>query len=342
MPVRSLLFLLLLLAPLSAAAAQELPAPLDLEAAAARAVETAADVRTAELDLAAAERELARVEADPTTLRVPRLNAQHAVAAAQDDLRNARAVARDAAADAFEGVLEAEDTAAIAEAALAIARTEAEAARIRLEAGAATRSDVDRADDAVRSAERDLRDARQALELARDRLASRLAVAEVPALAETDAEPQVPGLEATVARLDENAALRAARRSVTVAEARLEAVDVAFTVPRSEIESARDALETAEVRAGDLEDSLRLAVRQAHNAVLAAEGRWASAREQVATAEEDLRVATVRFEAGSIAEVTLERARLDLLRRQADARVARHGLRDALRSLETTILGAST
>jgi outer membrane protein TolC len=119
-------------------------------------------------------------------------------------------------------------------------------------------------------------------------------------------------------------------------------VDVDFTVPRSEIESAEDALETARVRAADLEDSLTLAVRQAHNAVLAAEGRLASAREQVATAEEDLRVANARFEAGSIAQVTLERAHLDLRRRQADARVALHGLRDALRSLDATLLGAQS
>ena len=341
MLVRSLSFLLFAFLPFAAAVAQDLPTPLDLETAFARAIEVAADVRTAQLDLAAAERELSRAEADPTTLRVPRLNAEHAVEAARDDLRNARAVSRDATSDAYETVLEAEDTAQIAEAALAIARIEAEAARIRLDAGAATRSDVDRAEDAVRSAERDSRDANQALELARDRLASRLAVDELPPLAELDDGLQVPTADEALGRLDENASLRTARRSVVVAEARLEAVDVAFTVPRSEIESAQDALETARVRARDLEDSLTLAVRQAHNGVLAAEGRLASAREQVATAQEDLRVANARFEAGSIAEVTLERARLDLLRRRADARGAFHALRDALRSLETTILGAS-
>jgi len=338
------LFLLALIAPLLAPArGQTTTETLDLETAMDRAVQASVEVRTARLDLDAARREAARVEADPTSLRVPTLNAGHDVEAAQDALRNAEASARDAAADAFEAALEAQDSVAIADVALRIARVEARAAAIRLEAGAATESDVARAEDVVRSAERDLRDARQALELAIDRLAVRLGEAgDLPALDGAAPEPTVPSVDEATSRLDENASLRSARRAVLVARAQLEAVDVAFTVARSDVEAARDRLDSAELRADDLRSSLTLAVRQAHNAVLAAEGRLASALEQVATAEEDVRVASVRFEAGSIAEVALERAQLDLLRRSSEARVARHGLADALRSLEATILGAGS
>ncbi|MDZ7706691.1 MAG: TolC family protein [Trueperaceae bacterium] len=340
----SLLLGLVLLVPMLAPARGQAPAEaLDLATAMDRAVQASAEVRTARLDLDAAQREAARVEADPTSLRVPTLTARHDVEAARDALRNAESSARDAAADAFEAALEAQDSVAIAEVALRIARVEARAAEIRLEAGAATESDVARAQDVVRSAERDLRDAGQALELALDRLAVRLgAVGDLPTLEGADREPVVPDLDAATSRLDENASLRSSRRAVVVAQARLEAVDVAFTVARADIEAARDRLASARLRTDDLQSSLTLAVRQAHNAVLAAEGRLASAREQVATAEEDVRVASVRFEAGSIAEVALERARLDLLRRTAEARVARNGLADALRSLEATILGAGS
>lgn len=339
---RSLLSLVLALLP-APALAQALPGPLDPAAAGELAVEASVDVRTARLDLDAAERELARVEADPTSLRVPTLEARHAVEAARDALRDAEAQARDAADDGFETALETRDRVAIAEAALAIARTEAEATRIRLDAGAATRSDLGRAEDAVRSAERDLRDARAARELARDRLAVTLGVTEeLPALADAPVAAEVPSVEDALARLSENGALRAARRGVDLAQAAYDAVNVAFTVPRSEIEAARDRLDTARLREADLESSLRLAVRQAHNGVSAAEGRLASARERVATAEEDLRVQSVRFETGSIAEIALERARLDLQRSRADERAALHALADALRALEATILGAGS
>jgi outer membrane protein TolC len=339
---RSLLSLVLAVLP-TLALAQALPDPLDLSAAADLAVEASVDVRTARLDLDAAERELARVEADPTSLRVPTLEARHAAQAARDALRDAEAQARDAAADGFETALEARDRVAIAEAALAIARTEAEATRIRLDAGAATRSDLDRAEDAVRSAERDLRDARQAHDLARDRLAVTLGVTdELPVLDDAPVATEVPSVDDALARLSENSALRAAGRGVDLAQAAYDAVNVAFTVPRSEIEAARDRLDTARLRETDLESSLRLAVRQAHNAVSAAEGRLASARERVATAEEDLRVQRVRFETGSVAEISLERARLDLQRSRADERAALHALADALRGLETTILGAGS
>lgn len=342
MLLRSLLSLVVALLPV-VGFAQPLPDPLNPDAIAELATLASVDVRTARLDLDAAERELARVEADPTSLRVATLEARHAVEAARDALRDAEAQARAAADDGYETALEARDRVAIAEAALAIARTEAEATRIRLDAGAATRSDADRAEDAVRSAERDLRDARQAHDLARDRLAVTLGVpGELPVLADAPVAAEVPKVDEALGRLSENSALRAARRAVALAQAAYDAVNVAFTVPRSEIEAARDRLDTARLREADLESSLRLAVRQAHNAVSAAEGRLVSARERVATAEEDLRVQGVRFETGSIAEIALERARLDLERRRADERAALHDLADALRGLEATILGAGS
>jgi outer membrane protein TolC len=322
------------------AGAQDAPA-VDRATAEAEAVAASIEVQTARLDLDAAVRERARIDADPTTLLVPSLLARHDVEAAEDALRNAEATARDGAADAFEAALQARDGVAIARTALDIVVTEAEAARIRLEAGAATESDVARAEDAARSAERDLADAERSFALALDRLALEMGRDEVPSrLREPSDDPPVPSLDEVLARVGENAGLRAALRGVELAEAQLAAVDVAFTSARADVESAQDALATARLRADDLESSLRLALRQTYNAVLAAEARLASVREALATADEDLAVAVVRFEAGSIAQVVLERVRLDHLRRRSDVHAARTALADALRSLDATILGA--
>lgn len=318
---------------------QEAPS-LDRASVQREAVAASTDVSTAELDLEAAQRDRSRVEADPTSLRVAELRVRHAVEAAEDAVRNARAAARDAGADAFEAALQARDRVAVAEAALAIASTEARAAQIRLEAGAATESDVARAADAARASERDLADARRAYALALDRLALRMNRAEVNVpLRSIDEDPQVSALDDVLPRVAEHAGLRAARRTVELAEAQLAAVDVAFTSARADIEAAQDALATAELRASDLESTVRLAIRQAYNAVLGADARLVSAHEALATAVEDVEVAVIRFEAGSIAQVTLERVRLGRLQRRGDVHAARMALADALRSLNATILG---
>lgn len=323
------------------ALAQDAPA-LDRTTAEAEAVAAAVDVRTAQLDLDATRREAARVEADPTSLRVALLRARHDVEAAEDALRNARAAARDAGADAFEAALQARDGVAIASTALDIARIEADAARIRLEAGAATENDVARTDDVARAAGRDLADAERRFELALDRLAQAIGRDEAPRrLVEPVADPNVPSLTSVLDRTTENASLRAALRAVRLAEAQLAAVDVAFTSARADVEAAEDAVATARLRADDLAESLRLSLRQAHDAVLAADARVASAEEALATADEDVRVAVARFEAGSISQVLLERTRLERLRRRAELHTARIGYADALRSLDAAVLGVA-
>lgn len=329
-----------LLAAVASLGFAQTPAELDRAAAQREAVAASIDVATAERDLAAAERDLTRVDADPTSLRVSELGARHAVEAAEDAVRNARAAASDAGADAFEAALQARDRVGVAEAALSIASTQAEAAQVRLDAGAATESDVARAADAARSAERDLADARRAYALALDQLALRLGRDSVAGtLLAIDDDPQVPELDEVLPRVSENAGLRSARRGVALAEAQLAAVDVAFTSARADVESAEDALATAEQRANDLESTLRLAIRQAYNAVLAADARLVSAQEALVTADEDVDVAVIRFDAGSIAQVALERARLDQQRRTGEVHAARMALADALRSLDATVLG---
>ncbi len=324
------------------ALAQSTVAPLDLETAMTPAEAASPDVQTAQRDLDAALRERDRVEADPTSLRVALLDARHAADAATEALRNARHAARANAASAFETVLEAELDVRIAEADLAIRRIEADATRIRQQAGAATQTDVARAEDAQASAERDLRDAQDAAELARDRLAVALGQeGDLPPLAGATDPPVLPSLEATLARLDENAPLAAARRAVTRSEANLDAVNVPFTTPQTQIDAARDAVANAETRANDLATSLSLTLQQAYNAVTAAAGRLDGARDALTTARDDLQVAQVRFDAGSIAELDVQRADLALLRAQANETRAVHALAAALRSLESTLLGAT-
>ena len=314
---------------------------LDLERAADLAVDAAAGVAIARLDLTTAERDHARVAADPTTLRVPRLQATHAVTRAETALRNAEALARDAAASAYTAALEADDQLSRAEAALAIARTAREAVGIQFDAGAATRLDVERADDDLRGAERDVADATAARALAYDRLASLVGV-DGADLALTPAPlPQPPlALEAYLAELDANTQLQAVRQQVELAEAQLAAVDNPLSSAAADVAAARDRLDAARLQRDEQVRSLTLLVRQAHNAGLSAEARVRAAEAAAAAADEELEVQRVRFEAGSVSALALARTEQQHSAQVHALAAARHALHAAVRQLQLTLLGA--
>ncbi len=315
--------------------------PLTLDDALGRAVEASAAVRGARLDLGSAERDLARTAADPTSLRVTRLQADHAVAGAVAGLANAAMTARDAAASAYASALEADASLAIAEGAHAIAETAHEAVSIQFEAGAATRLDVERSENDRRSAERDVIDARAARALAYDRLASLLGLAGAEVTLTPLPDPgTVPPLDAYLADLDRNAQLQAAVQQAELAAAQFAAIDNPLASAPADIAAARDRLETAQLRAAEQRRSLVLLVRQAHNGALAAEARLRSAAAAAATARDDLDVQRLRFDAGSISALTLARAELQTRQQEAQLAAARHALAAALRQVDLTLMGA--
>jgi cobalt-zinc-cadmium efflux system outer membrane protein len=315
--------------------------PLTLDDALGRAVEASAAVRGARLDLASAERDLARIAADPTSLRVARLQADHAVASAVAGLANATMTAQDAMASAYASALEADAGLMVAEGAHAIAETAHEAVTIQFEAGAATRLDVERSENDRRSAERDVVDARAARSLAYDRLASLLGLTGADLTLTPLPDPgTVPPLDTYVADLDRNAQLQAAVQQAELAAAQFAAIDNPLASAPAEIAAARDRLETAQLRAAEQRRSLTLLVRQAHNGALAAEARLRSAAAAAATARDDLDVQRLRFDAGSISALALARAELQTRQQEAQLAAARHALAAALRQIDLTLMGA--
>lgn len=314
---------------------------LSLESAMAVAVDAAAAVRSARMDLNAAERDRTRVLADPTTLRIARLQAEHGVDRAVAALEGATASTEDAAARAFTDALEADDRLRLAEAALGIAGIVREATAIQLEAGAATRLDVERSDNDQRAAERDVEDARAARALAYDRLASLLGLpSQGLHLERPDPPGAVPPLERALADGEANAQLQAVVQQVELAEAQFAAVDNPLASAPADVAAARDRLDAARLQVDEQRRSLVLIVRQAHNAALAAEARLRSAEAAAATARDDLGVQRLRFDAGGISALALARAELQTLQQEAQLAAARHGLGAALRQLRLTAMGA--
>jgi outer membrane protein TolC len=316
-----------------------LAAPLSLEEALALAGERDAGVITAQAELAAAERDLARTTADPLALRLTRVQAEHALENARTALESARLTSRLSTTGAYLAALEADEALAIAEQAVAIAAIALEATEIRFNAGAATPLDVERARNDYEAARRDRDDAQQTRALSYSELASLVGLSpEALTLEPVTVMPEIPDLDDLLARLEENRQWRLARQAVELAELRLAAVDNAFSA-RAEIEAARDALASAEVRLRETRRSLALGLQQSYNAVIAAQGRLTSAAANAATARETLRAQTLRYEAGSISRLEHERAKLDAARAEAQLNSARYALLRALLQLRRTLLG---
>jgi outer membrane protein len=189
------------------------------------AVAANAEVFTAQGALDSATRGLARVQADPLALRVTLLQAQQAVSSAQQGLKAAQLKAQSNAADAFAAAREADNNVTLAEHKLDIAQTELEANNARIKAGAATNLDVERANNALAGAQRDLAAAQQSRTLAYASLASLLAIPSTFTLEGSVTLGEVPDLETALTNLESNSLVTQAQQALELAQAQLAAID---------------------------------------------------------------------------------------------------------------------
>jgi outer membrane protein len=315
------------------------PSSLTFDQTLELALSASAEVFTAQAALDSATRDLARVQADPLALLVDQLTAQQAVTSTQLALKTAQLKAQNSAADAFAAAREADSSVTLAEQSLDIAQTELEANNARLKAGAATNLDVERAQNALAGAQRDLAAAQQTRTLAYANLASLLGVAPTFTLEGAVTLAEVPDLETTLANLAANGLLMQAKQTLELAQAKLAAVDNAYSA-RSAVELARDEVARADKQAQEARRSVEITVQQSYNAVLVAQGRLQSAEAAVTTAQSDLGAQQRRFDAGSISLLDLKQSQLALTDSQNLLEQAKHALASSLRGLELTISGA--
>ncbi len=336
--MRSLVLTLALALAAFTAGAQTPADPMTLADAVRLGAEIDSAVVNARADLSAAERDLDRSEADPLALRVPVLQARQAVEAAQAGLVTALIDSRLAVSQAYFTALGADDTLALAEQQRDISSVTLEAEQVRLDAGAATQLDVDRAGNNLDDAERDVASAANDRALADAELRSLLG-SDVAALTPASDAPALAELAAVLADAQaRNAQLAATGRALALAEAQLAAVDNAFSA-RTDIESAQDRLGSARLNVEETARSLELTVRSSYNAVLSAEGRWVGARADLATAQEDLEAQRARLDAGSISPLSYRQTELSAANSASSAARALNDLLLAHLRLEQTVMG---
>jgi outer membrane protein TolC len=337
-PTAILLLLLLLLT--GAASAQSGQASLaSLQDALTLVTENSAGVTNARNTLQASERARSRTQADPLALSLETLHAEYKVGNSESALRNAILAARAEALAAYADVLNAENELRAAELNLEMARMTASAAEIRFSAGAVTQLDVDRAGFEQAAAERRLADSSSTLQLARSNLGSLAGVSPAAQLAPLTEPEQVQPLDEVLRQLESNSQLQQARQAVTTAELELAATDNPLS-SQAQIEQARSALQGAEADLASLERSLDIAVRQSYNTVVSARGNFETALARVTTARETLEAQQLRFGAGSISQLELHQAELDLLNADSQSSSALHSLLAAIQALQRSVAGS--
>lgn len=297
-----------------------------------------ASLATANTDYASTSRDLSRTQADPLALRIPIMQAEQALQRAASSLEASKLSARNTAATAFASAKEKDTSLRLAQMNLAISQTTLDATNIRLQAGAATKLELEKAQNGLASANNQLVDAQQARNLAYDNLRSLLGISGNFVLSDDVAINELPTIEDVLARLSQNSQIINSQHSLSLAEAQLAAIDNAFSA-RKDIESARDRVNNARTSLTETRRSLEINIKQSHNAVLAAQGRLQTAQASLGTAQSDYNAQSLRYNSGSISPLQLAQSELALANSHAQVEMARHALANSLRQLDLAILG---
>ena len=325
----------------SAVLAQPPQPILTLNQALTESTDLDAEVIAAKTALATAERAAARATADPFALRLPRIQANHGLEDARNNLSNARLAARAETQTAYFEALAATDAVRLAERELALTQTTLEATQIRFEAGAVTIVEVDRARNDNRTATRTLNAARTRRTLALGQLAGRLGVSAASlALREPKLDLALPELGPLLSRLETNSELITAKHTRKEAHIYLEGVDNAFSA-QVELESARAAYSVAQSGVTQLRRSLEQSVRAAYTTAEALRDALGAAQESNTTERKALEVQQARFDAGSASQVELLQAEIDAARSAALVRTVRYDWARAVLALQETVQGAA-
>lgn len=284
-------------------------------------------VVTAQLDLSDARRALERTEADPTALRLERLQARQALDAAETDARSARLSAFADIVVAYLQALEARAGVDLAEDAVALARRGLDIARIRLERGAATELDVRDAETNVAAARTDLQTARQGAELAARSLASLtgLEVDELEPVPGSWLELPMPHPDDVIGRLDDTPTVQRALRGLELAQAARDLLDPAYAALR-DIEAADLRIAQADQGAAEARRAVELQLRSLIDRLRSAHEGVSVARESLANAEDRERIDRSRLASGLIAEIAFDRTRLATLQARNALQRAEHDL----------------
>lgn len=300
-----------------------------------RQAEERTGVVTAEMALEDAERTAGRTEADPLSLRIDRVRDRQAAELARAERDDARYDAYLEIAEAYTQVLQLERRLALAEAGLDLSQRGLEIARIREERGGATELDVREAENDLAEARTSVASARQGLALARRSFEGLTGLDGRNLRPVPDAllETPTPELDELRERMDEAPTLLQAQQGLELARVGRDLLDPSYAA-RSQIDAAELQVSQAEEGATEARRALDLQLRSLIDRVESAREAVEVARDALANAYERQEVERARLEAGLIAEIAYDQARLSTQQAELEAVAAEHDLLLALLRLQ--------
>lgn len=309
-------------------------AGLTLETVRDLATSNSAAVDNAQHQVADALSGLGTTEADPYSLKIDVIRAQHAVENTRVSLGQTTTQANQAAIAAYYGLMEADESLIITELQSEIATISLAAANARYANGAATTLDVQQAQFDHATATQAASDAHTDRDLARQALDALLPEQErgEPLIPPSELPP-VPQLDDLLAALQPSAEVLAARQRVEIAGAELGALTPRFDAPNA-ITAAQNRNNKVQEALTRVQHQATEATEQAHRAATRARSAYDAATEALTLQNERLDTQRSRHAAGLISELELLKAELDTARaEQALLRTTREYLL-ALNGLE--------
>lgn len=306
-----------------AAAADDAPLRLTLEEAVTRVLSEGAERQLA--DIALEEARLAYEEARANHMLRPSVVAlQQAESAWYAAQRTYELTLQDIVQKTEEGyysILRADLALDLAERSLAQAEAQLESTRARYDQGMVSDVDLLAAEMQVADRQIELNRARAEAVTARmrfNRALGRPLDAPLELVDELAFEPVDVDLEAAIASaVARRLELQRARDTVALRETELRVMDNRYT-PRLDIERARVALRRAQVELAEREADIILEVRQNYQSLLEAADRVPIQRTNLTRAQENLRIAEARYEAGVITAIDLVDARRQAFQAETD------------------------
>jgi len=301
-----------------------------------QAAQSRPDAVTKRLELLNDNSELLRVQGDPLALKLDLTKAQQAVALDRAQLEKAFDDALVQIAQAYTGVLEAREQAAVAAKGVEVSQASLDIAKIRRSNGSGTDLDVRDAQVSLDNANKNAQTVQKSLAVAVANLegliGQKLDAAELEPIPDSFLVP-VPEVQAAIESLPRTPQLLQSRQGLALARLGVSLLDPSYA-SASQIQSAKTQLQTTEKLVAEAQRGLEI---QARNLVVQAQSASDSVRIQqdsLANANQSLKFASDRLAAGLIPKVQYQKAQLDQLQAQLSALQARDAYVVALLQLQ--------
>ena len=301
-----------------------------------QAAQTRPDAVTKRLVLLNDSNELVRVQGDPLALKMDLVKAQQAVALDRAQLEKAYDDALVTIAQAYTGVLEAREQAALADKGVEVSQASLDIAKIRRGNGSGTDLDVQDAQVSLDNATKNAQTAHKSLAIAEANLEGLVGQTLDPGALEPIPDAflvDVPSAEAATRALPRTPQLLQSQQGLVLARLGVQMLDPSYASD-SQIESAKTQLQTTEKLVTEAQRGLEI---QAKNLVVQAQSAAESHRieqDNLSNADQRLGFASDRLKAGLIPKIQFQKAQLDQLQAKLSALQARDAYVVALLQLQ--------